>query len=184
MRRLALVLLLGAGAAAAQVDSDYLKAQAKIEAIDDENVPAGATVTLSPPEVNAYARGEAAEAAGEGLKDIDVQLGTGSLVASGTLNPAKLPNRGSSWILRSLLQGEAPFVIHASVASADGWATVSIESLAIGGREIEQSTMDFLVEWIFGPALGTAKPGEPFELEHNVERVAIQPSGVEIKIAE
>jgi len=184
MGRLALVLIIGAVFLSAEAAPDYVRAQAKIEAIAEENVPPGSTVTLSPAEVNAYARGEAAAVAEDGLKDVDVQLRTGSLTASGTVNPSRLPSLEGSWVLGNLLNGDTPFSVDASVVSGRGTVTVNIERLTIAAQEFDSSATDFLLGWLLRPLLGTAKLGEPIPLEHNVERIQIRPTGVEIRIAD
>ncbi len=187
MGRLALVLLLGTGLLQADEDPDYVLAQAKLEAIADEAIPRGSTVTLTPTEVNAYARGEAAEALGEGLKDIDIRLGNDSLDASGLINPSELPGLGalgSGWLLGGLLQGEKPFEVRARVTSGSGIAAVYVESVSVASQELDDRSRNFLLGWILRPLVGDAVLGEPVELENNVESIRIRPSGIEIKIAD
>jgi hypothetical protein len=187
MGRLAIGLVLGAALLAADPDPNYVLAQMKIEAIADDTLPPGTTVSLSPAEVNAYVRGEAAAATEEGLKDLDVRLGTGTVTATGSVNPSKLPGLqalGSSWLLGGLLQGEKPFRVRANVTSGGGTVTINIESLMLADQELDKGSRDFLLGWILRPFFGSAVLGEPIELENNVEWVRVRPSGIEIKIAD
>jgi len=183
----AITLLLGVGLLWAEPGQEYTSALQKIEAIAEEEVPRGSTVHFSPAEVNAFARGEAAAAAEDGLKDVSIQLGAGEITSSAVVNLAKLPHLeglSASWLLGNLLEGDTPITIRARVTSGGGTATVHIESVTIGQRELDEGTTDFLVGWILQPFLGKTKLGEPMELGHNVESILIRPSGIEVRIGD
>ena len=184
MARLLPALLVWTALLALGSTPEYDSAKQKIEKISSDEAPRGSTTTLTPAEVNAYVRGQAAEEAPDGLKEIKVELRQAALTWSGLVNFAKLPaleGLGSNWLLSRILQGEKPVVIEARLQSAGGKATVDVDSVTISETKFEGRTLDFLVEKLLASFQPDAKIGEPFDLKHNVEYVRLRPTGIVIK---
>lgn len=166
---------------------DYESAEAKIQQVREEQVPRGKTVRLSVAEVNAYVRGKAEAELGGGLKDINVQLGYGAVTWRSLIDFTKLPeleSLSSNWLLGRLLAGEKPVTVEARVVSGGGMATVEVDSVEISGTRFEGDTLGFLVDQLMRIIDPDIKAGEPYELDHNIERIDVRPDGVTVKIAD
>jgi hypothetical protein len=166
---------------------DYDSADAKIQQIVEEQVPRGTTLRFSVAEVNAYVREEAEAELGDGLKNIDLRLGHDTITWRSLIDFAKLPeleSLSSNWLLGRLLAGERPVTVEARLISGGGTVTVEVDSVEISGTRFEGDTLELLVDQlmrIIGPDI---KAGEPYELDHNIERIDVRPEGVAVKIAD
>ena len=81
-----------------------------------------------------------------------------------------------------LLDGERPVTITIRIRSANGTATVDVESVEVSGVTIEGPMLDFLIRNYVMAAYPAAKIGQPFDLGHRIERLEVQPSAVGVII--
>ncbi len=184
MQRLAIT---GIAAAAMLVGGDglYQQANQKVEQIVADKAPPGSTIHLSPEEVNALVRGKIREKKIEGITDPRVELGEGRGTWSGVVEFGKLPQLAAlqdNFLIGSFLQGAKPVSATLRLESGGGQATIDVEQVKIGDKEFSGSVLGFLVEKLILDDFPNARLGEPFELEHNVEEIRIQPDGILIKI--
>lgn len=185
MGRIVLTMSMLAGLVLNGADPAYVRAKEKVESIANDKASRGSTITLSPEEVNALARGEVRNQGIDGVQNPRVALGNGTATWSGLVNFAKVPqlqSLSSNWLLKSVLEGEKPVSFTVNLESAGGRATLNVQELVISETKFEGGLLDFVVEKLVLSSFPKAKIGEPFDLEHNVEQIRLQPSGVAIKI--
>jgi len=185
MRSTSLALLLLTALALAGSDGMYESAKQKIERIASDQAERGSTVTLSTAEVNALVNGKIREEGIEGVRNPKVVLAGGKGTWSGIVDFEKLPQLESlrnNFLLSSLLKGESPIAATLTMTSGAGQATVDVESVTIGETTFEGSTLGYLVQAVILDDYPEVELGKPFELEHNVERIDLKPSGIAVKI--
>jgi hypothetical protein len=175
------ITVLLAGSAA----PDYLSAKRKIELIRQDRMRPGSRVVLKESELNAYVRQEVAAVAPEGVKDPRLELDAGRATAYALVDFPKLresQGKQMNWLLARMVAGERPVRVDARIQSGDGRATVDVERVEISGMTIQGAGLDYLIRnylWSYFP---TARPGEPFELAHGIERLEVRPSEVQVLI--
>jgi hypothetical protein len=164
--------------------ADYLRAKSKIDAISTQLVPAGALVTLTSAEINAWAETEAAEKYPDALRRPVISLGEGRATGEALVDFSKLTSGqgAGNWLLRTLLEGERPVSVTVRLESAGGMAKVDLERVEIGGVPIQGRTLDLLLDYVFRPRYPDARIGEPFELGYNMEAIRVRPERVDINI--
>ncbi len=185
MGRILVSAALLAGVGLSGADPVYVRAREKVESIANEKAARGSTVTLSLEEVNALVRGEGQNGGANGIRDPRVALGEGSATWSGMVDFTKVPqlrDLASNWLLRSIFEGEKPVSVTVNLESGEGRATLNVQEVVISETKFKGGLLDFIVERLVLTSFPGAKIGEPFELEHNVEQIRRQPSGVAIKI--
>ncbi len=164
---------------------DYQAVVRKFSLIEKESLRPGSRVTLTPQELNAYARQEIAEAVPGAVRNTRLDLGPGTATAFALIDFGKLrraDGKSPGWIMSYLLDGERPVTITARIRSADGTATVDVESVEVSGVTIEGAMLDFLIRNYLMSAYPDAKVGQPFGLGHRIERLDVQPSAVGVII--
>jgi len=164
---------------------EYLSVVHKFSLIEQDRLKPGSRVTLTPAELNAYAQQEIAETASGAVRNPRLDLGSGTATASALIDFGKLrraEGKSPGWIMSHLLDGERPVTIVARIRSADGTATVDVDSVEISGITIEGPMLDFLIRNYLMAAYPAAKVGEPFDLGHRIERLDVQPSAVGVII--
>ena len=57
---------------------------------------------------------------------------------------------------------------------------MNVESVDISGITIEGRMLDYLIQNYLLPYYPDAKIGQPFELNHRIERVDVQPARVDV----
>jgi len=158
---------------------DYDSVVHKFSLIEQESLKAGSRVSFTPQELSAYAQHEIAEVAPGAVRNARLELGPGTATAYALIDFGKLrraEGKSPGWIMSALLDGEKPVTISARIRSANGTATVEVESVEISGITIEGAMLDFLIRNYLVAAYPAAKVGEPFELGHRIERLDVQSS--------
>lgn len=164
---------------------DYQAVVRKISLIEHDRLKPGSRVSLTPAELNAYARQEIAGVASDGVRDPRVELGPGTATASAMIDFGKLrraEGKPPGALMSYLLDGERPVTITARIRSSAGTATVDVEQVEISGVAIEGRLLDFLIRNYVMQAYPNAKVGEPFALGHRIDRLEVQPSAVGVVI--
>ena len=178
----AIPILLVAASFAGAAYNDYASAKRKVDSIESDRLRPGTRVTLTFPELSAWAAREApAGVSNPQLRASARDLATG--VA--TVNFAKLERSAGyepGWFLSKLLDGERPVSVTARIRSSGGRATVDLQSVAISGFTIEGSALDFLIRNFLLPLYPDAAIGRPFELGHRIDRLDVSPSAVTILV--
>jgi hypothetical protein len=159
--------------------SEYVQAQQKFRAIDQQQVKAGTKVPLTAAELNAYVAAELPKVAPPGVSRPSVKL-IGNNTAQGTahIDFVKLrtaQGKEPGWLLRTLLDGEHEVDVTASIRSGGGTAVVDLQRVSVGGIPIEGSALDFLIRNYLIPHYPEAKIGQPFEIHEHVDRIEVRP---------
>ena len=165
-------------------NADYLRAKSKIEAISNQTVPAGAVVTLTSAEINAWAETEASVKYPDALRRPVIRLGEGQATGEALVDFSRLSSGqgAGNWLLRTLLEGERPVSVTVRLESSGGMARVDLERVEIAGVPVQGRTLNLLLDYVFRPRYPEAKIGEPFELGYNMEAIRVRPERVDIRI--
>jgi hypothetical protein len=164
---------------------DYQAVVHKFSLIEHDRLKPGSRVTLTPAELNAYARQEVAEVAPDGVRNPRLELGEGTATAYALIDLGKVrraEGKPPGRLMSYLLDGERPVTITAVIRSSGGTATVEVRQVEISGVTIEGPMLDFLIHSYVMQAYPNAKVGEPFELGHRIERLDVRPSAVSVVI--
>lgn len=161
---------------------DYLSAKQKLDQIEAGQMRPGSRVVLLPREIEAYAAHEAPQ----GVRNPKIAItSAGIATASALVDFGKLrQSEGHSpgWLLSKLLDGERPLSVTARITSSRGHAQVEVERVEISGMEIKGEMLDFLIQNVFQPLYPDAAVGRPFELGNRIDRLEIDPRGVNVLI--
>ena len=181
-------LILGVLAAAITVvgsDPLYDSAVRKLDAIESRHVKRGSTVTFTPEEINAWARVKIPETVPEGMRDGRVELGTGTATGYALVDFLKMrQGKGAStnWLIARLIEGERPLTVSVRLESGGGRCTVYLTRVEIGRAAANQTVIEFLVKTFFTPLYPDARIDEPFDLDYDIDRIDIRPSGARVTI--
>ena len=85
-------------------------------------------------------------------------------------------------LIARLIEGERPLKVSIRVESAMGRATVFLTHVELSGVAIDGSILDFLIKHFVQPRYPDIHINEPFDLDFNIDRIEIQPTGVRILI--
>lgn len=163
--------------------SEYSSAQHKLDLIEKGHVKPGARVTLSERELNAYVEQELPKAVPQGVREPKLELGAGTATGSALIDFLKLENAHgtpSGFLMRQLLQGEHTVTVAARITTANGRATVDVQSVDIGGMTIQGRLLDYLIHNYLEAYYPDAKVGQPFEMSYRIDRLDIQPNRVDV----
>ena len=176
-------ILLGFSLLAGAAYTDYTSAKLKIDSIEFERVRPGAQVTLSYPELNAYATHEAPV----GVRNPRLSVPSpGVATGSALVDFGKLQRDAGGrpgWLMSKLLDGERPVSVTAHIRTAKGRATVDVDRVEISGIAIDGRTLEFLIQNFLLPLYPDAVVGKPFELSHKIDHLTISPAAVTVAIA-
>jgi hypothetical protein len=151
----------------------------KLDLIENGRAAPGAVIRFTQAEFNAWVRVKAPMIVPEGFREPRLVLGNGEATASALIDFLKVRDSAgleTNVLVAKLIQGEKPVTVRATIHSANGRATVHLESVKIGSLEVSGATLDFLVRNFFLPFYPDAKIDEPFDLANGVERIAIMPA--------
>jgi hypothetical protein len=87
-----------------------------------------------------------------------------------------------NWFLDKLLEGERPVSAVLEVKSGGGMCTVYLRRLDVSSVTATGAVLDFLIKNFFLSLYPSAKIGEPFEMDHHIESIAIRPNAIYVRI--
>ncbi|MBZ5632117.1 MAG: hypothetical protein LAO55_03235 [Acidobacteriia bacterium] len=159
-------------------------AQQKLDSISDQKLKPGAVVTLSAREINAWIHEKAVKAFPDGIRNEHVDLGPGMADGNALVDLTKISKskNGVNPLIARLIEGERPLRVAIRVESANGRATVFLTHVELSGVAIDGSILDFLIKHFVQPRYPDIKINEPFDLDFNIDRIEIQPTGVRVLI--
>jgi|ERR1039458_5441705 hypothetical protein len=176
-------VLLAVSVLAGAAYNDYTSAKQKLDSIEFDRLRPGARVTLTYPELNAYARQEAPT----GVRNPKVSVTTpGTATGTALIDFGKLERSAGGqpgWLMSKLLDGERPVSVTARIRTSNGRATVEVDRVEVSGIAIDGRTLDFLIQNFLVPLYPEAVIGKPFELSHNIDHVTVSPAAVTVAIA-
>jgi hypothetical protein len=180
-----LVLMAVAALILRAADPLYESALRKLDAIESRKVKRGDTVTFTSREINAWARVKVPEIVPEGMADPRVELGTNTGTGYATVDFLKMrQGKGAStnWFLTKIIEGERPLKVSVRLESGGGRCTVFLTRAEISNVVANQTVLEFLVKTFFMPLYPEAKINEPFDLDYDMDRIDIRPSGASVTI--
>ena len=161
------------------------RVRAKLDLIKDEIASPGSTVVFLPADVNAWVREELAKAVPMGIRETRVSFGADTLEMSALIDVRKIAEKDGKQInaiAAMLLEGERPVKIALRSESAGGRLTIIPTSVEISGLAVSGAVLDLLVRAVLHPLYPKAKVNQAFDLGHRMERVSVQPSGIQVLI--
>jgi len=182
----ALIVMAVFSAVAGGADQNYQSAKYKIDLIEEDRAAPGSRIWLSLAELNAYARIEAAKVVPQGLRDPRLELGQDSATGSALVDFLKVRELGGpppSRLIAWFLAGERPVWVTATIESGRGRATVTVRQVTVSGMTAGGAVLDFLIANFFLPFYPQAKIGQPFDLNHGVNRLEVTPAGAWVFMA-
>lgn len=186
MARGAILLALFALAAwPAPVDPLAASVTRKLDVIQSGKAKPGVVFVFTSAELNAWVRVKAPEIVPQGLRQPRLELGNSSATGYALIDFLKVRQGAgieTNWLLAKLIKGEKPVKANARFQSANGWATVYLRRVEIGGLAVSGTTLDFLIKTFFMPLYPNAKIDEPFELADRMDRIEVTPADVRIYI--
>jgi hypothetical protein len=136
--------------------------------------------------LNAFVAEEVKRVVPEGIRQPEVQLGSGVATGAALIDFAKMRTAQGNppgWFMSQLLSGEHPVSVTARIRSADGKAQVDVQRVEISGLPVEGRVLDWMIANYLRPRYPSAKIGEPFELGYRMDRLEVQPGAVKVHIA-
>jgi hypothetical protein len=88
----------------------------------------------------------------------------------------------TNWFLARLIDGERPLTVSVRLESGAGRCTVHLTGVQISHAVANQTVLDFLIKTFFMPLYPDAKIDQPFDLDYDMDRIDIRPSGVVVTI--
>src|SRR5262245_5668692 len=173
----ALAMLVCFAGFAAVSKTDYQSAKRKFHTIDSKPPKPGTRIALTASELNAYVQTELPLVAPPGIRDPKVDL-KGDNVATGRamidfLKLRSAQGKNTNWMMRKLLEGEREVAVTTRVNSGGGQATVYLQSVEVGGIQIQGAALDFIINNYLAPNYPDAKIGKPFALHKHVDKIEV-----------
>jgi hypothetical protein len=166
-------------------DPQYESAQRKLDAIDAHRVPRAGSVRFTPAEINAWARVRVPEIVPEGIRDERVELGNGTATGYALADFLKMrqaKGQSTNWFFAKLIEGERPLVVSVRLESGGGRCIAHLTRVEISHAVANATVLDFLIKTFFMPLYPDAKINEPFDLDDDIDRIDIRPTGVTVTI--
>ena len=166
-------------------DPAYESAARKLDAIEQRQVKRGSSLTFTPAEINAWARVKIPEIIPEGIRDERAELGTDTATGYATVDLLKMRHANgvsTNWFVSKLIEGERPLVVGVRMESGGGRCIVYLTRVEIGRAVANKTVIDVLVKTFFAPLYPEAKINEPFELDYDIDRIDLRPSGARVTI--
>jgi hypothetical protein len=166
-------------------DPLYEGVERKLDAIEARTVPRGASVKFSPAEINAWARVKVPEIVPEGMRNQRVELGNGTATGYALVDFLKMrqaKGESTNWLISKLIEGERPLTVSVRLESGAGRCIVHLTRVEISHAVANQTVLDFLIKTFFMPLYPEAKIDEPFDLDDDIDRIDIRPTGVVVTI--
>ena len=162
--------------------TDYASAKHKLDMIESDRLRPGSKLELTARELNAYAEHEAPP----GVRDLHLEIAASGQATGSALVDFNTLERGQGhppgWLMSKLLQGQRPISVTARVSSSNGRARVDVDRVTVSGIEIKGETLDFLIHNFLLALYPDAAVDRPFELAHHIDRLEVQPHGVNVVI--
>ena len=68
--------------------------------------------------------------------------------------------------------------VDVNVESGNGTARMDVQSVTVGNATLSGRALELVIEYYVLPRFPDAAIGRPFQLRHNVKKVAVTPTGV------
>ena len=88
----------------------------------------------------------------------------------------------TNWLLTKVIEGERPLRVGVRVESSNGRCTAYLTRAELSNVVASKVVLDFLLSTFFRPLYPEAHIDEPFDLDYNIERIEIRPTGARVVI--
>jgi hypothetical protein len=179
----AVALMLPASLRAA--DPLYESARRKLDLIEAGKVARGSVISFPPQEINAWARVRVPEIVPQGIRDIRVELGMNTAAGYAIVDFLKMhqaQGQSTNWLISKFIEGERPLKVSVRLESGGGRCTVYLTGVELSNLSANKTVLDFLLNTFFRPLYPDAKIDEPFDLDYNIDRIDIRPTGARVII--
>ncbi len=166
-------------------DPLYESARRKLDLIEAGKVPRGSVINFPQQEINAWARVRVPEIVPEGLRDMRVELGMNTAAGYAIVNFLKMrqaQGTSTNWLISKIIEGERPLKVSVRLESGGGRCTVYLTGVDLSNVSANKTVLDFLLNTFFRPLYPDAKINEPFDLDYNIDRIEIRPTGARVTI--
>jgi hypothetical protein len=166
-------------------DPLYESARRKLDSIEAGKVPRGSVINFPPQEINAWARVRVPEIVPEGIRDMRVELGMNTAAGYATVNFLKMrqaQGTSTNWLISKIIEGERPLKVSVRLESGGGRCTVYLTGVDLSNVSANKTVLDFLLNTFFKPLYPDAKINEAFDLDYNIDRIEIRPTGARVTI--
>ena len=184
-RRPSRISLLAIAATLYAADPLYESAVRKLDAIENRQVKHGSSVVFSPEEINAWARLKVPEIVPEGIRGERVELAANSATGSALVDLLRMRHakgESTNWLVAKFIEGERPLKVSVRLESGAGRCVVYLTRVELGRAVATQAVTDILVNAFFRPLYPEAKINEPFDLDYDIDRIDIAPTGIRVAI--
>jgi hypothetical protein len=166
-------------------DPLYESARRKLDLIEAGKVPRGSVINFPQQEINAWARVRVPEIVPEGIRDIRVELGVNTAAGYAIVNFLKMrqaQGASTNWLVSKIIEGERPLKVSVRLESGGGRCTVFLTGVELSNVSANKTVLDFLLNTFFKPLYPDAKINDPFDLDYNIDRIEIRPTGARVTI--
>jgi hypothetical protein len=157
-------------------DPQAASARKKLSSIEHYRAARGSMITLTPEEVNAWAREEMPS----GIRAPRVKLGANTAEIEANVDVIRMAQAGGNHvngIIARLFQGERPMRVSLRLDSGNARITLFITAVEVNGVPVTGSVLEFLVETLVSRFPGV-RVNRPFDLSYNLDRIDIRPIGI------
>jgi hypothetical protein len=166
-------------------DPLYESARRKLELIENRKVVAGAIVSFTPGEINAWARVRVPEIVPQGIRGQHVDLSADAATGYAKIDFLKLRHaqgQSTNWLITKLIEGERDVKVSVRLQSGGGKLTVFLTRVQIGMAVASGPVLDVLLKTFFLPLYPEAHIDQAFDLDYNIDRIEVRPAGVRVTI--
>ena len=164
-------------------DPQYESARRKLELIENRKVAPGRIVIFTPGEINAWARVRVSEIVPQGMRDQRVDLAVDAATGYAKIDFLKLRHaqgQSTNWLVTKMIEGERDVKVAVRLQSGGGKLTVYLTRVQIGMAVASGPVLDVLLKAFFLPLYPEAHIDEAFDLDYNIERIEVRPTGVRV----
>jgi hypothetical protein len=163
-----------------QASQNHLRCKQKIAAIVEGKAAPGSRVVFTKTELDAFLNEEVVQIIPGSVYGAHVELGYGRASGMANVNLVKLLQaRGTSpgWLFTKIFEGWKPVRAWARMNSSRGQATFYLDKLEVSGLTVPNMVVDFVMQHFAQRYSPEMRLGQPFALQHRIERLELAPSG-------
>ncbi|MEP7366160.1 MAG: hypothetical protein ABI972_23120 [Acidobacteriota bacterium] len=161
--------------------------RAKLDAIENKQVPSGETIHFARQELLDYAREELVRNKVSGIRNANFVLANNYATCSASIDfhrvQESVQGRPPGMLSRLLLSGERDVEVELRLSSERGWCRVDVLSVEVDGWDVSGRALDWLIDNYVKSRYPRAKINAWFELESNIKQVALTPAELKVLIA-
>ena len=135
-------------------------------------------IILAEDEINSYLQYDYTSKMPAGVRDVRIRLFKDRGVVHAYIDLEKLQSssKGSFTALWwAIFRGERQFEANCYYTSADGQATVEVESAQLDGASVPKPILNWLVSWAIAKYFSGMELGKPSPLPNNLKQIRIEP---------